>query len=104
MWTQVAIPNNFSTTTLKFQESLKRWVVLRCFYSVILCRKQVTNLSWRMNSTSCPEWQVLMQFTQIALRSVVLHVWHLEVKKHVSLHICTYHCTTCKEVKGVNLL
>lgn len=29
-----------------------------------------------MNSTSWPWWQILMQFTQIALRSVVLQVWH----------------------------
>lgn len=36
-----------------------------------------TDLSCRMNSTSCPWWHFLMQFTQMALRSVVLQVWHL---------------------------
>lgn len=35
------------------------------------------NLSCLMNSTSCPWWHFLMQFTQMALRSVVLQVWHL---------------------------
>lgn len=36
-----------------------------------------TDLSCLMNSTSCPWWHFLMQFTQMALRSVVLQVWHL---------------------------
>lgn len=37
-----------------------------------------TDLSCLMNSTSCPWWHFLMQFTQMALRSVVLQVWHLQ--------------------------
>ena len=34
-----------------------------------------------MNSTSCRKWQVLIQLTQIAFRSVVLHVRHLRGMK-----------------------
>lgn len=41
----------------------------------------VTDLSCLMNSTSCPWWHFLMQFTQMALRSVVLQVWHLRRPK-----------------------
>lgn len=40
--------------------------------------KQTAHLSCRMNSTSWPEWHVLMQLTQMALRSVVLHVLQLQ--------------------------
>lgn len=52
--------------------------VNRHLYFLVLDSLLDLYLSWRMNSTSCPEWHVLIQLTQIALRSVVLHVWHLE--------------------------
>ena len=36
-----------------------------------------TYRSCLINSQSCPEWQVIIQFTHIAFLSVVLHVLHL---------------------------
>ena len=54
--------------------------------STILYKRQcnsivsITYRSCLMNSTSCPEWQVLMQLIQMALRSVVLHERHLFFK------------------------
>lgn len=45
-------------------------------FCLLACISQ-TYLSCLMNSTSCPWWHFLIQFTQIALRSVVLQVWHL---------------------------
>lgn len=44
---------------------------------IIIIWVNKTDLSCLMNSTSCPWWHFLMQFTQMALRSVVLQVWHL---------------------------
>lgn len=40
-------------------------------------RGRTAHRSCRTNSTTCPSWQCLMQFTQMAFRSVVLHVMHL---------------------------
>lgn len=55
------------------------------------------NLSCLINSTSCPWWHFLMQFTHMAFRSVVLQVWHLKSK---SLH---YFSRTCYLFKIIAL-